>query len=90
MVATLEESLRLHAHRPGTLLKLSTYLHDRTGGMIRSLSHLVGEAALDALLDGSERITRASLERVDLDESTEQQNLPRAHRRRTRIEKRTA
>jgi hypothetical protein len=63
---------------------------DRTGGMIGSLSHLVYEAALDAILDSSERITRASLEPVDLDESAEQQNLPRARRRRTRIEKRTA
>ncbi len=60
------------------LLKLSSYLHDRTGGMIGSLSHLVREAALDAILDGSERIARASLERVDPDESAEQQNLPRA------------
>lgn len=90
LVATLEESLRLHAHRPGTLLKLSSYLHDRTGGMIGSLSHLVREAALDAILDGSERITKVSLERVDLDESAEQQNLPRARRRRSRDEKRTA
>ncbi|MFE7765889.1 TniB family NTP-binding protein [Streptomyces sp. NPDC057438] len=86
LVATLEESLRLHAHRTGTLLKLSAYLHDRTGGMIGSLSHLVREAALDAILDGSERITKASLERVDLDESAEQQNLPRARRRRSRNE----
>ncbi len=69
---------------------MPSYLHDRTGGMIGSLSHLVREAALDAILDGSERITRASLERVDLDESAEQQNLPRARQRRTRNEKRTA
>ncbi|WP_051969665.1 hypothetical protein [Kitasatospora azatica] len=72
------------------MLKLSSYLHDRTGGMIGSLSHLVREAALDAILDGSERITKASLERVDLDENAEQQNLPRARRRRARNEKRTA
>ncbi|MFJ9845864.1 TniB family NTP-binding protein [Kitasatospora sp. NPDC101155] len=90
LVATLEEALRLHAHRPGTLLKLSAYLHDRTGGMIGSLSHLVREAALDAMLDGTEGITRASLERVDLDESAEQQNLPRARQRRARASKRTA
>ncbi|MYY04951.1 MULTISPECIES: TniB family NTP-binding protein [unclassified Streptomyces] len=90
LVATLEESLRLHAHRPGTLLKLSAYLHDRTGGMIGSLSHLVREAALDAILDGSEKITKASLERVDLDEGAEQQNIPRARRRRARHEKRIA
>ncbi|MFI6063268.1 hypothetical protein [Streptomyces sp. NPDC051286] len=90
LVATLEESLRLHSHRPGTLLKLSAYLHDRTGGMIGSLSHLVREAALNAILDGSEKITKALMERVDLDEGAEQQNIPRARRRRTRSEKRIA
>jgi hypothetical protein len=55
LVATLEESLRLHAHRPGTLVRLGSYLHERTGGMIGSLSHLIREAALDALLDGTEK-----------------------------------
>jgi hypothetical protein len=90
LVATLENALRLHAHRPGTLLRLAPYLHDRTAGMIGSLSHLVREAALDAILDGTEKITRAGLEAVDLDESAEQQNLPRARQRRTREARRTA
>lgn len=81
LVATLEESLRLHTHRPGTLIKLGGYLHDRTGGMIGSLSHLVREAALDALLDGTEKITRATLEGIDLDQAAEQQNLIRKRRR---------
>ncbi|MFD7836154.1 hypothetical protein [Streptomyces sp. NPDC059761] len=72
------------------MLDLSSYLHDRTGGTIGSLSHLVREAALDALLDGSEKITKASLERVDLDESAEQQNIPRARRRRRRGTKHVA
>ncbi|MGW0703316.1 hypothetical protein ACWD0A_29215 [Streptomyces sp. NPDC002867] len=89
-MASLEESLRLHAHRPGILLKLIAYLHDRTGGMIGSLSHLVREAALDAILDGSKKITKASLERVDLDEGAGQQNIPRARRRRSRGEKHIA
>lgn len=35
LVAMLEEPLGLHAHRRGTLLKLSAYLHDRTRGMNR-------------------------------------------------------
>ncbi|WP_405683614.1 hypothetical protein OG204_00440 [Streptomyces sp. NBC_01387] len=58
--------------------------------MIGSLSHLVREAALDAMLDGTEKITRTGLEAVDLDESAEQQNLPRARQRRTREARRTA
>ncbi|MGW1658396.1 AAA family ATPase [Streptomyces atratus] len=90
LVATLENALRLHAHRPGTLLALAPYLHERTAGMIGSLSHLVREAALDAILDGTEKITRTGLEAVDLDESAEQQNLPRARQRRTREARRTA
>ena len=67
LVTTLEEALRLRAHRPQTLLKLSGYLHDRTAGMIGSLSHLVREAALDAILGGSEKITRTGLDDVELD-----------------------
>lgn len=52
----------------GALLKLSTYLHDRTRGMNRQPVPLVREAALDAILD-EERIPQASQERVDLDEA---------------------
>lgn len=81
LVATLEDCLRLHAHRPGTLLKLGRYLHDRTGGMIGSLSHLVREAALDAIADGTEKITLSTLEGVVLDEIAEARRLPRARRR---------
>jgi hypothetical protein len=81
LVATLEESLRLHSHRPGTLVKLGPYLHERTGGMIGSLSHLIREAALDALLDGTEKITRAGLDAVDLDQAAEEQHSIRLRRR---------
>ena len=58
LVATLEIALRLHRHDPGTLVRLDKYLHRRTGGMIGSLSHLVRAAALTAILDGNEAITR--------------------------------
>jgi hypothetical protein len=82
LVATLEESLRLHAHRPGTLVKLGPYLHERTGGMIGSLSHLIREAALDALLGGTEKITRAGLDEVGLDQAAGEQRSARLRRRR--------
>nr|WP_238846556.1 TniB family NTP-binding protein [Nocardia terpenica] len=77
VVATLEDALRLHHHTPGTLSDLDLYLHHRTKGMIGSLSHLIRGAAIEAVLDGSERITRATLDRIDLDyaadgEATEQ------------------
>jgi len=82
LTATLEDSLRLHAHQPGTLVKLGPYLHERVGGMIGSLSHLIREAALDALLDGTEKITRAGLDAVDLDQAAEEQHSIRLRRRR--------
>ncbi|MFG3532266.1 TniB family NTP-binding protein [Streptomyces sp. NPDC047917] len=71
LVSTLEQALRLHDHRPGTLEGLSHYLHDRTGGMIGSLSHLIRGAAIDAILDGTEKITRASLQKVKLDRAAQ-------------------
>ncbi|MFJ2217335.1 TniB family NTP-binding protein [Streptomyces sp. NPDC101062] len=71
LVATLENSLRLHAHKPGSLTCLDRYLHDRTGGMIGSLSHLIRGAALDAILTGSEQITKQSLQAIPLDHSSD-------------------
>ena len=71
LIATLEETLRLHRHIGGTLVKLARYLHQRTGGMIGSLSHLIRAAAISAILDGSEHITRALLDTVPLDYAAE-------------------
>ncbi|MGP4105144.1 AAA family ATPase [Nonomuraea sp. KM90] len=82
LVATMEDSLLLHAHRPGTLRKLGPYLHDRTGGMIGSLSHLIREAAIDALTDETEKITRKGLEAIDLDQAAERHNARRKQRKR--------
>jgi hypothetical protein len=56
---------------PGQLLKLAGYLHERTDGMIGSLSHLIRGAAVDAILDGTEKITRERLDRVGLDQAAE-------------------
>lgn len=67
LVATMEQALRLHRHRPGTLVKMASYLHARTGGMIGSLDQLVHEAANDAITDGTEKITRDHLDAVILD-----------------------
>jgi hypothetical protein len=71
LIATLEQSLRLRRHAPGQLLKLAGYLHERTDGMIGSLSHLIRGAAVDAILDGTEKITRETLDRVGLDQAAE-------------------
>lgn len=71
LVATLEDALRLHRHRPGTLATLDRYLHHRTGGMIGSLSHLIRGAAIDAILDGTEKITRKLLDSITLDHAAQ-------------------
>jgi hypothetical protein len=71
LVATLETALRLHRHKPGTLTGLSRYLHRRTGGMIGSLSHLIRAAALTAIFDGSEAITRSMLDGIPVDHAAQ-------------------
>jgi hypothetical protein len=67
LIATLENSLRLHRHVPGTLPGLDQYLHNRTAGMIGSLLRLIRSAAVQAILDGTEQITRKTLESIDVD-----------------------
>ncbi len=71
LVSALEDSLRLHRHQPGTLAGLEEYLHRRTGGMIGSLLRITRGAAIQAVLDGSEKITRASLDSIGVDIASE-------------------
>jgi hypothetical protein len=65
--AQLEANLLLHQHKPGTLTRLDRFLHTRTGGMIGTLSHQLRGAAVDAILTGTAKITKAGLLAVDLD-----------------------
>jgi len=67
LIAALEDSLRLHRHQPGTLPGLDRYLHQRSHGMIGSLLWLIRSAAISAVLDGTEKITRKALEPVRAD-----------------------
>jgi hypothetical protein len=71
LLAALDASLRLHAHVPGTLVQHSTYLHQRTTGMIGSLLRLVRSAAVQAVIDETERITRTGLDSIDVDVAAE-------------------
>jgi hypothetical protein len=71
LIATLEQSLRLHRHQAGHLVRLDAYLHERTDGMIGSLSHIIRGAAVEAILDGTEKITRETLDRIGLDHAAE-------------------
>jgi hypothetical protein len=71
LIATLETLLRLHHHKPGTLTGLAEYLYQRSGGMIGSLSQLIRGAAILAIEDGTEQITRDLLDIVPVDYAAE-------------------
>jgi hypothetical protein len=71
LIAALEATLRLHHHEPGTLPAQAKYLHQRTGGMIGSLTHLIRGAAIRAILGGQEALTRALLDTVHIDHAAE-------------------
>src|ERR1019366_1746540 len=71
LISALEDSLRLHRHQPGALAGLEENLHRRTGGMIGSLLRLIRGAAIQAVLDGTELITRATLDSVGVDIASE-------------------
>ncbi|MFE5938593.1 hypothetical protein ACFQ69_24865 [Streptomyces sp. NPDC056470] len=64
LIASLEDALRLHQHTPGSLVKLHGYLHECTYGAIGSLSQLVRGAALEAIINGSEAVTRKTPETI--------------------------
>ncbi|WP_199036734.1 ATP-binding protein [Glycomyces salinus] len=71
LVATMEGALRLYDHQLGALSDLAEYLHERTGGMIGSLSHLIRAGAQIAILDGIEKLTRTLLDQIPLDHVAE-------------------
>ena len=87
LIEGFERALRLHAHKPGSLLPLADYLFGRTGGYIVSLSHLIREAAIKAILTGTERIDKQLLDSVELDHgatedaAAEQQAVPKTRKR---------
>ncbi|WP_046776132.1 TniB family NTP-binding protein [Streptomyces yangpuensis] len=72
LVHALESMLKLHNHRSNTLTELSEDLFHRTGGMIGSLSQLIRGAAVLAIEDGSEKITKGLLDTVPIDYAAEQ------------------
>jgi hypothetical protein len=71
LIFALEDSLRLHCHQPGALTGLEECLHRRAGGMIGSLLRLIHGAAIQAVLDGTEKITRTALDSVGADIASE-------------------
>lgn len=77
LITTFEDALRLRKHQPGSLRRQAAYLHRRTAGKIGSLSHLIRAAALHAILDGTEAITRATLDSIDLDIAAQDAQKPK-------------
>ncbi|MBT2448234.1 TniB family NTP-binding protein [Streptomyces sp. ISL-43] len=83
VITDLENALDLQHHRPGTLPRHATYLHQRTAGRIGSLTRLIRQAAITAIDDGTERITKTALDAIRLDHHAETQHRPRTARSRT-------
>ena len=77
LIAALEAALDLRSHRTGRLPRLAPYLHERTAGRIGSLARLIRQAAIEAILDGHERITKALLDSIALDHIAEEHYRPR-------------
>jgi hypothetical protein len=71
LVAGMEATLRLHHHEPGSLVSSAKYLHQRTGGMIGSLSHLIRASAIRAILTETEAITATVMDRIRIDHAAE-------------------
>ena len=80
VITDIENALDLTHHKPGTLPRHTPYLHQRTAGRIGSLTRLIRQAAITAIYDGTERITKQSLEAIRLDHLAEQHNRPTPRR----------
>jgi Bacterial TniB protein len=80
LVATMDSALRLLKHKPGSLVAMDDYLYRRTGGMIGSLSQLVRGAAILAIEDSTEKITRELLDLVPVDYAAERADITRTTR----------
>ena len=84
LIATLEAMLQLHQHVSGSLVALDEYLYRRSSGMIGSLSQLIRGAAILAIEDGTEQITRELLDLVPVDFAAEKAARPTPPRQRKR------
>ncbi|WP_436791724.1 TniB family NTP-binding protein, partial [Yinghuangia sp. YIM S10712] len=58
LIAGVEDALDLRAHKPGTLPRLASYLHQHTAGRIGSLTHPVRHAAINTAGGGAEKVRR--------------------------------
>ncbi|MEU6102752.1 ATP-binding protein [Streptomyces flaveolus] len=75
-ITDIENNLDLHQHRAGTLPRHAPYLHQRTAGRIGSLTRLIRQAAITAICNGTERITKTALDAIRLDHLAETHHHP--------------
>ncbi|MGX1025361.1 replication-associated recombination protein RarA [Streptomyces ambofaciens] len=81
VITDIENALDLQQHKPGTLPRHTPYLHQRTAGRIGSLTRLIRHAAITAIHDGTERITKTTLDTIHLDHLAETQHRPHTRAR---------
>lgn len=72
LVLGVDDLLPLAEHEPESLAEEAAYLWDRTGGSIGGLRALLSDAAIGAIIDGTEKIDRARLEATATDYAAEQ------------------
>ncbi|MFG2305276.1 ATP-binding protein [Actinacidiphila glaucinigra] len=71
IVDLFDADLRLFRHERGDLTALAPYLHRRSRGYMRTLSHLICQAAQGAIVSGEERITEELLKKVSLGQTVQ-------------------
>lgn len=71
LITDLENALDLTHHKPRSLPRHAPYLHRQAAYRIGSLTRLIRQAAITTISDGTERITKASLEAIRLDHLAE-------------------
>jgi hypothetical protein len=76
LIAGAEAALDLRARRAGTLPRHTAHLHQRTAGRIGSPTRPIRQAAITSILDGTERITKTSLDRIRIDHLAETHHRP--------------
>ena len=78
LVLGVEDLLPLAGHEPESLGEEAAYLWDRTGGSIGALRALLSDAAIGAIIEGTEKIDRRRLEATATDYASEEHHHTRA------------
>lgn len=78
LVLGVSDLLPLASHTPESLADHAPYLWDRTGGSIGALRALLADAAIGAIIDGTEKIDRRRLDSTATDYASEEHHLERS------------